>query len=161
MTLTSRMKLREEHARHFLMLQKVLAQRFRDSLPENIRHEMGEVTVHQMEAMGVIARGPVTMGELAAALGSTSMSAMTQLADRLVKCGLVERQSDPHDRRVVRLALVTGAKTPVSRYIDSHQRAIVDAFEVLNDDELETLMRLVEKLANATERGPDRNTQAG
>src|SRR5690349_1168601 len=112
---------RDDHALRFLMLQKALAKQLRASLPEEARQEMGEVTVHQMEAMGVIARsGPVTMGELGAAMGSASLSAMTQLADRLVRCGFVERLSDPNDRRVVRLALTAGTRASVARYMEAH-----------------------------------------
>lgn len=45
-----------------------------------------------------------TMGRLSERLG-VRQNALTQAADRLVKHGLAERLSDPHDRRIVRLRL--------------------------------------------------------
>src|SRR5579859_713955 len=45
-------------------------------------------------------RGPATVGKIASALGVTLPSASATI-DRLVRSGLLERRSDPSDRRVV------------------------------------------------------------
>jgi DNA-binding MarR family transcriptional regulator len=53
--------------------------------------------------------GPTTMSELAANL-LISRASTTRLVDRLVVRGWIERGDDPHDRRIVRVAL-----TPAGR----------------------------------------------
>ncbi len=139
---------RAKLARRFVVLQKTLGLRFRAAIPADVREEMSQVTHHQLEAMSVIGRGPVTMSELAAAMGTTSMSAMTQLADRMVKMGLVDRHADESDRRVVRLALTEKSRNAVTQYLDAHQKAVLTAFDHLDDDELTSLMAILEKLVD-------------
>ena len=59
----------------------------------------------------------ITMGELARHLG-ISLSAATGLVDRLVQRGLVERDNDPDDRRIVCVRLAPAGK----RARDAFQR---------------------------------------
>jgi DNA-binding MarR family transcriptional regulator len=64
-----------------------------------------EMTIPQMRTLGIVARNPgSTMSELACALGG-SMSAATALTHRLVQHGFIQRNDDPHDRRIIRLHL--------------------------------------------------------
>jgi len=85
-----------------------------ECLPEIMRKLFGgrlittdawELTIPQLRALGFMARRPgCTMGELAESLG-IRQNAATGLADRLVQHGLLEREADPEDRRLVRLRL--------------------------------------------------------
>src|SRR5947209_18278382 len=60
-----------------------------------------EVTMSQLKTLMVLyGLGQATMGELADALG-TGVSTVTGIVDRLVEHGLVVREEDPRDRRVV------------------------------------------------------------
>lgn len=64
-----------------------------------------ELTVPQLRTLSLVADEPgCTMGELAQHLG-IGMSAATGLVDRLVQHGLVQRELDPKDRRLIRLHL--------------------------------------------------------
>ena len=59
----------------------------------------------QIQALGILASfGPLTMSELATAL-LVSKQQLTPVVDKLDQLGLLNRDSDPSDRRVVRLAL--------------------------------------------------------
>ena len=70
-----------------------------------IATDVWELTIPQLRALGCVARWPgCTMGELAGNLG-IRQNAATGLADRLVQHGLLEREADPEDRRLVRLRL--------------------------------------------------------
>jgi len=63
------------------------------------------ITMAQMRALMAVGHGPgCTMGELASRLG-IGVSAATGLVDRLVEQGALERESDPEDRRVVRVRI--------------------------------------------------------
>lgn len=60
-----------------------------------------EVTMPQFKTLILLyGMGQATMGELADALG-TGVSTVTGIVDRLVEHGLVLREEDPRDRRVV------------------------------------------------------------
>lgn len=48
--------------------------------------------------------GPLSMGALASLLG-VSKAAMTSCIDRLESIGYLERQADPHDRRLIPITL--------------------------------------------------------
>jgi len=64
-----------------------------------------DVTMAQGRVLMVVGHGPgCTMGELASRLG-IGVSAATGLVDRLVERGVLERDSDPADRRVVRVRM--------------------------------------------------------
>jgi DNA-binding MarR family transcriptional regulator len=64
-----------------------------------------DVTMAQMRALMAVSYGPgCTMSELASKLG-IGVSAATGLVDRLVERGVLERESDPADRRVVRVRM--------------------------------------------------------
>lgn len=63
-----------------------------------------EIPGAQMRVCGILRDGPRTMSCLSSELG-ISQSAMTQIADRLERAGLVERVQESDDRRCKRLAL--------------------------------------------------------
>jgi DNA-binding MarR family transcriptional regulator len=71
-----------------------------------------ELTLQQFRALTVLhERGPQNAASLAAALG-IAPSTLTRLANRLVRDGLVDRVTDPTDRRAVMLsATALGART--------------------------------------------------
>lgn len=62
------------------------------------------LALHAEEEESVAALNAVSMTRLSARL-KVRMNALTQAADRLMSRGLVERERDPEDRRVVRLRL--------------------------------------------------------
>jgi DNA-binding MarR family transcriptional regulator len=67
------------------------------------------MTQQQGQLLCVLMAQPYGMGELGAMLG-LAKSSLTGLVDRTAQRGLVRRESDPADRRVVRVALTgTGA----------------------------------------------------
>jgi DNA-binding MarR family transcriptional regulator len=86
---------REELVERLLELQARMRQRVDSVLPRGLlatmSTELSGVTLHQLEVLRTLAgRGRVTMHELAALLGVGPSSA-TQLVDRLISRGLVER----------------------------------------------------------------------
>jgi len=88
-----------------------------DSLPSGLRlavmrlarrlrqQSVGQVTASQHSALATVgARGPLSLGEMAA-IEQIAPPSMTRIAARLEQVGLVERQVDPADRRIARLAI--------------------------------------------------------
>jgi DNA-binding MarR family transcriptional regulator len=136
-----------------------------DTLPEIMRRLVNhpissgewELTVAQMRALRVIAEpmrpnrsvlappahldgkrrenAAITMGDLARRLG-ISLSAATGLVDRLVQRGLVARDSDPDDRRIVCLRLAPAGKRAQDAFQRQKKRRMQAAIRHLSADDL-------------------------
>lgn len=61
-------------------------------------HPVADMPMAQLRTCSILQSGPRTMSSLSEELGIT-VSAMTQIADRMEKAGLVERILTPEDRR--------------------------------------------------------------
>ena len=115
---------------------------FKDELTE-----LGGITVHHMEVVRRLLSGDeMTMREVAEAHG-IGASGATQLVDRLEQRGLVSRVRDPEDRRVQRVVPTARARELDRRFKTQVNRALEDVLRVLDDDELETYVELVERIA--------------
>ncbi len=134
---------RQELVDRFLGLRPALARRFAAARSPELRSELGPVTVHQLEVLHGLAAGDVTMSQLARRL-DISESAATDLADRLVRQGLVDRQADLRDRRVVVLALSEEGRRTIG-LIERQRREMAESIlGTLSDAQLGELLRLIE-----------------
>jgi DNA-binding MarR family transcriptional regulator len=75
------------------------------------------------------------------------------MGDRLERLGLVQRDHDRRDRRVVRLSLTPRARTLLERAITLRRRALEQALSSLDDQELATLVELTERVAGSSLSG--------
>lgn len=87
----------------------------------------------------------ISMKELAE-LSHITPGAVTQFVDGLVEKGLVMREGDPSDRRIVRLKLTELAKNQFEKFRKEHLAAMSKIFEALNDDEIKQLIALFNKI---------------
>jgi DNA-binding MarR family transcriptional regulator len=113
-----------------------------------------ELPVAQLRVCTLLDPGPRTISDLAKELNIT-VSAVTQLADRLESAGLVERLPGQEDRRTKRLHLTKqGAETLRAR----RQRRLTRAAEVLRGlspiDRAEVLTALATLLGAAGTGSP-------
>lgn len=155
---------REELVERLLDLQARMRQRVDAALPRGLcatmSTDLSGVTMHQLEVLGTLAgRGRVTMHELAALLGVGPSSA-TQLVDRLVSRGLVERHTDPGDRRLVWIVATSRADEVTSRYGELKREIVRTLARGLGDDELSTFTHLLTKLADGPDLSVDLLVQA-
>ncbi len=139
---------RAELVEAFLELRPVLKRRFALNLEHELRDELHNVTIHQLEALGCLRHHSHTMRELAKELG-VGESATTALTDRLVRQGLVERGSDPKDRRIVRLELSRSGRRLVERLHESIGRKSAAMLEVLSDEQLAHLLDILATLSRS------------
>jgi DNA-binding MarR family transcriptional regulator len=77
---------------------------------------------------------------------SVTPGAITQFIDALVERGLVMREGDPVDRRVVRLKLTELAKSQFEKFRADHLASFCRVFEVLTDDEIKQLIAIMAKI---------------
>lgn len=138
---------RDVVARQILDLFPRMRRRFERDVPRELRDEMASVTMHQLEALvHLIETGGLTMAQLAENQG-IGLSSATALADRLLRQGLVQRTSDPSDRRVVRLVPTDTARELVCRYVEVKRSSALRALAILDDDELTAMHALLSKIA--------------
>ncbi|MDD3243117.1 MAG: MarR family transcriptional regulator [Eubacteriales bacterium] len=93
----------------------------------------------------LLKEGSMQMSELAAK-AHTSRPNLTMLVERLHREGLVERQSDERDRRVVRIALTHKAHEQFERYKEESAQHMMNALEKLDPQEQEELAESVERI---------------
>jgi DNA-binding MarR family transcriptional regulator len=103
------------------------------------------LTAHQLEALAALEKDSLTMGELCERL-DIAESAGTALSDKLVARGMVSREADAADRRVVRLSLTDEARAMVGRFRALKRLRIAEALSVLDHEDLATLVRIHEQL---------------
>lgn len=80
---------------------------------------------------------------------SVTPGAITQFVDALVEKGLVMREGDPVDRRIVRLKLTKLAMDQSEKFRKAHLASFYRVFEVLSDDEIKQLTALISKINTA------------
>jgi len=83
--------------------------------------------------------------ELAEKLQVTS-GAVTQFVDALVEKGLVRREEDATDRRILRIKLTELAESKFERFKKDYFISVSRVFDKLNDEEISQLIELLEKI---------------
>jgi DNA-binding MarR family transcriptional regulator len=136
----------------FLDLRPQLDRRFAGELDRELRDTLYNVTFRQLGTLRQLQDGPLPMREIARRLG-IGESAATATADRLVRQGLVERQGDSSDRRVVRLALSPSGSEVVAAFQQAVTARTRKILSVLSDLQLEQLVGIYETLHEAFDPG--------
>ncbi len=110
-----------------------------------------EMTIPQVKTMMLLGEiGPSRMGTISGHLGS-ALSATTNIVDRLVERELVERVSDPSDRRVVICRLTSQGQEATDGFWRVGRERLLAVVEVLDQEQLALAVRGLETLRNAEE----------
>lgn len=107
--------------------------------------------VHLNVLMVLSEDGPVSMRTLAEALDVSQASA-TGIVDRMEQRGLVERQRDEDDRRVIRVALTDGGRQLIAGIASERRGHLAALLDGLTDEDLDGLLRGTRALRLARER---------
>lgn len=136
-------QLRDQAARIASLLPRLMRQCF--TLAED--DPAMELPGAQLRVCSILRDGPRTMSSLSRELG-ISVSAITQMADRLERTGIAERVAETEDRRVRSLQLTAHGVTLMR---DRHERRIGHIQNLLSrmssherDEAAHALQRLVE-----------------
>jgi DNA-binding MarR family transcriptional regulator len=78
-------------------------------------------------------------------------SSVTGLIDRLVRVGLVRRETDKHDLRAKHIRLTAAGRQMVGRVLRQHQSQIREVLGGLSQDDQRQLRRLMLRLGNHLE----------
>lgn len=110
------------------------------------RNSIGDLTYSQFAVLEALYHlGPLTQGEVSTKV-LKSGSNMTTVIDNLERDGLVRRERDAHDRRVIHVHLTDAGRGKIEAVLPGHVAALVDEFKILSAGEQETLGELCKKL---------------
>jgi len=113
---------------------------------------LAELPIAQLRCLHVISRHEgQKMQELADTL-AVKLSTLSQIVERLVQRGMVERHPDPSDRRVVRLRLTGVAQNALAAAGRARQARLLAASEALTDEERAQVVAGLRLLGGAAEK---------
>ena len=111
----------------------------------------------EVGVLAALSSQPYRITELAAREG-ISQPGVTQLVNRLERRGLVERRTDPHDGRVVVVAITDDGGRELDRVRAEYRALLHEEITALDDAEVETLAaavgildRLIDRLGGRTQ----------
>jgi MarR family transcriptional regulator, 2-MHQ and catechol-resistance regulon repressor len=96
--------------------------------------------------------GPMCQTEVATKLLKSGGN-ITMVIDNLEKRGLVHRDRDPEDRRMIVVSLTEAGSQLISQLFPCHVASIVEELGVLTAEELQTLGQLCRKLGKREQSG--------
>jgi MarR family 2-MHQ and catechol resistance regulon transcriptional repressor len=110
------------------------------------RETIGDLTYSQFAVLEALYHlGHMTQGEISNKV-LRSGSNLTTVIDNLERDGMVRRERDAQDRRVIHVHLTEAGKKKVEAVFPGHVAALVDEFSVLSASEQKTLGELCKKL---------------
>ena len=111
-----------------------------------------DMTIPQIKTLILLERmGPLRMGSISMYLGR-ALSATTTVVDRLVEKNLVDRTSDPDDRRVVLCELTDAGREAISRFWRIGADRIQAVADLLDTQQLETVVEGLEQIRCADQQ---------
>ena len=110
------------------------------------RNTVGERTPSQFAVLEALYHlGHMTQGTVSNKV-LKSVSNITTVIDHLERDGLVRRERDEKDRRVIHVHLTEAGKRKIEAVLPGHVAVLVEEFSVLTAEEQETLGELCKKL---------------
>jgi len=132
----------EKLAEDLLMLWRILR-----GLSHPVRR--AEMTPEQYWLLRILNRsGSLSIGELATELGITTSSA-TVACKRLEKIGLLTRERQAEDERVVQVALTEQGLAQIDAWQQRKRESLTGLLSVLDEHEQQELQRLIERVLEA------------
>ncbi len=108
-----------------------------------------EMTPEQYWLLRILNRaGSLSIGELATELGITTSSA-TVACKRLEKIGLLTRERQAEDERVVQVALTEQGLAQIDAWRQRKRESLTGLLSVLDQHEQQELQRLIERVLEA------------
>jgi MarR family 2-MHQ and catechol resistance regulon transcriptional repressor len=115
------------------------------------RNTIGDLTYSQFAVLEALYHlGSLTQGEAGSKI-LKSTSNITTVIDNLERAGLVRRERDTKDRRVIHIHITDAGSSKLEAVLPGHVAALVEEFSVLSAGEQQTLGALCKKLGKGRE----------
>jgi len=113
------------------------------------RNTLGDLTFSQFAVLEALYHlGSMTQGEVSSKI-LKSTSNITTVIDNLERDGLVCRERDTEDRRVIHIHLTEAGTSKLEAVLPGHVSALVEEFSILSASEQKTLGALCKKLGTS------------
>lgn len=125
-------------------------------IQERIRIEMikNKLNITEFAVLEVLyLKGKQTVQQIGKSILLASGS-MTYVVDKLEQKGLLMRNGCPNDGRVIHVVLTEEGGALMNKIMPNHRDLVNDIFGSLNEDESQTMMKLLEKLSKRIESTP-------
>jgi len=148
-------KLGTEHSKRALRLWLRLltcSTEIEKLIRNNLTREFS-TTLPRFDILAALDRNPegLTMGNLSKLL-MVSNGNVTGLVDRLVQEGWVERETIEHDRRTYKVTMTPVGERAFKTMAARHEEWLDDMFECLDNDEMEQILTLLNRLRISVSR---------
>ncbi len=121
-----------------------------------LMHASG-LTMPQIVVLFALRRAEASISELAQRL-RMSLPATSQLVDRLVEAGLIDRTEDPADRRVRRISILPAGLRFLEQFGEMRSREIEEALRSLSADTRALLAAALTRVVAELEQELDERT---
>lgn len=111
----------------------------------------GRLSLVHLNVLLTLRDEPLPMGSLAEAM-DVSQASVTGIVDRMEQRGLVERQRDEDDRRIVRVALTDEGRRLIGLLADQRREHLAQLIDDLTTEEIAGFLTGVRALRRARER---------
>jgi MarR family transcriptional regulator, organic hydroperoxide resistance regulator len=122
-------------------------------------HEYGISLAQISVLMRLYYRGPSSILEIRQELYG-SRAAATQMVDKLVQLGLIERSEDEDDRRVKQIILTEQGRVTVERGIAARRQWMAELVEAFDADEQKVLAFALAELSRTAKEQEERGEEA-
>ncbi len=138
---------RDDHGAIRLWLRMLATHRLVETRTRRLLQERYATTLPRFDLMAQLERAPrgLKMGELSRRMMVTGGN-VTGITDMLEEEGLVERVSDPADRRAWLVRLTAAGRRGFAAMAQEHERWIVESFAELSGREMSTMAALLSRL---------------
>ncbi len=134
---------------------ETFADKINDIMPVMIREfakrqvnelSKGKITLPQLLILGFLEKSKETKMTDLAHFMSVSTAAMTGSIERLVKYGYTVRESEPGDRRVVKIKLTSKGKDIIKKINCQRRQMIIDIFAKVSEHDRSDYLRVLTKI---------------
>jgi DNA-binding MarR family transcriptional regulator len=148
-----RSEAREKVAIDLLSIPPLIFRRIRSKLNKNTAPEYSfNITILHFEILVLLEdEGPLHIAEIGERL-HIAKAQMTQLSAKLVEMGLVERNFDPADRRIINISLTDQGKSILAEHKSNIMASMRESISSLSEQELEELSISLQRLQKILSR---------
>ncbi|MGT2771537.1 MarR family winged helix-turn-helix transcriptional regulator [Streptococcus marimammalium] len=124
--------------------------RISDKFEQAVKHDVQAYDLNSSE-FAVLEllyhKGPKTMQEIKERI-LVANSSTTYTLDKLCQKKLVERRTNPEDKRITQVYLLSEGKELIASSFPKHAEMLTKLFDNLEDEEIKTLNNLLKKLSS-------------
>lgn len=144
----------DQYSRQIIDSIRDMQKYFKGKAPKDHFFKFGvmNMTLSQLDTMAYLyEHKKAKMSELSGNAG-VKMPTMTDMIDKLLKCGLVKREHDDKDRRTVWISITKDVEKMVAFHLKKRDDGIASIMKVLNEEEKKQAVNILKKLVNSLER---------